>query len=202
MSPVEILEKAAQTAFNSAERPAPNAVREACLDAEKTSRHSRESYDFDQLVGDWRLCFITGTKKTQKKAGPVMGAGRYLPKIASISLSYTPTEQPAEHSGERFTAGTIANDIKFLGIHLSVSGPAKFLSPQNIMAFDFTRMAVRIYGAKLFDGFIRNGEASEARFYQRKVGQQAFFAYFLIRDTVLAARGRGGGLAVWGREAS
>ncbi|PZD75315.1 hypothetical protein C1752_00505 [Acaryochloris thomasi RCC1774] len=202
MSPVEILEQAAQKAFNAAERPAPDAVREACLEAENISRHSRESHGFDQLVGDWRLCFITGTKKTQKKAGPVMGAGRYLPKLASISLSYTPREQPAENSGEKFTAGTIANDIKFLGIHLSVSGPAKFLSPQNIMAFDFTRMAVRVYGVKLFDSFIRKGEASEAKFYQRKVGQQAFFAYFLICDTVLAARGRGGGLAVWAREPS
>jgi hypothetical protein len=199
MSPIEILEQAGQKTLNSAERPAPDVVREACLNAEKIKKRSQETSSFDQLVGNWRLCFITGTKKTQKQAGPVMGAGRYVPRWVDISLSYTARAQPEESSGETFTAGTIANDIKLLGIHLSVSGPAKFLSPQNIMAFDFTRMAVRVYGVKLFDGFIRNGEASEARFYQRKVGQQAFFAYFLICETVIAARGRGGGLAVWSR---
>ena len=202
MSPIEILEQAAQPSLSSADRPSAAAVRTACLEAEKDGRRSKGKYSFDQLVGNWRLCFITGTKKTQKKAGPVMGAGRYLPKLANISLSYTPREQPEETSGETFTAGTIANDIKLLGLHLSVSGPAKFLTPQNILAFDFTRMAVRVYGLQLFNGFIRNGEASEARFYQRKVSQQAFFAYFLIRETVIAARGRGGGLAMWAREQS
>ncbi len=198
MSQVEILEKAAQA--SAAERPAPDTVREACLEVEKSGKRAKEPHTFEEMVGNWRLRFITGTKKTQKQAGPVMGAGRYLPNVVTISLFYAPAQQPEEHSGETFTAGTIGNEIKFLGIHLTVSGPAKFLTPQNIMAFDFTRMAVRLYGVKLYDGFIRKGEASEAKFYQRKVGQQAFFAYFLIRETVLAARGRGGGLAVWGRD--
>lgn len=195
-SQVEILEQAA----NAAERPDPNVVRDACLAVEKSGRKHKETCSFERLVGHWRLRFITGTKRTQKRAGPVMGAGRYLPNILNISLFYAPAEQPGTASGETFTAGTIGNEINVLGIHLTVSGPAKFLTPQNILAFDFTRMAVRFYGIKLFDGFIRNGEASEARFYQRKVGQQAFFAYFLIQDKVLAARGRGGGLAVWGRD--
>ncbi len=198
MSPVEILERV----DSSTARPTAEQMRQACLEAEKAGKKEKESYAFEQLEGNWRLCFITGTKKTQKNAGPVMGAGRYLPKLASISLSYTPREKPQENSGETFAAGTITNDIKFAGIHLSVSGPAKFLSPQNIMAFDFTRMAVRVYGVQLFDSFIRKGEASEVSFYQRKVGQQAFFSYFLVRETVIAARGRGGGLAVWGRSPS
>ncbi|MGF1602893.1 MAG: hypothetical protein ACFCU8_12875 [Thermosynechococcaceae cyanobacterium] len=198
MSQVEILENATQA--RAAERPAPDQVRAACLEAEKLGKKVKEIHSFDQLVGNWRLRFITGTKKTQKKAGPVMGAGRYVPDLINISLFYRPAEPPEEGSGETFIAGTIGNEIKFIGIHLTVSGPAKFLTSQKIMAFDFTRMAIRVYGVKLFDGFIRNGEASEAQFYKRKVGQQAFFAYFLIRESVIAARGRGGGLAAWGRE--
>jgi hypothetical protein len=198
MSPVEILEKAAQN--SPAERPDPSQVRAACLAMEKTSKKAKTAHRFEQLIGHWRLCFITGTKKTQKQAGPVIGGGRYLPSLVNISLFYEPAEQPKESMGETFTAGTIGNEIKFIGLHLTVSGPAKFLTPQNILAFDFTRMAIQVYGIKVFDGFIRNGEASEAQFYQRPVGQQAFFAYFLIHESVLAARGRGGGLAVWGRE--
>ncbi|MGB7413243.1 MAG: hypothetical protein WA902_03460 [Thermosynechococcaceae cyanobacterium] len=198
MSQTEILEKAVQA--RAAERPAPDQVRAACLEAEKLGKKVKEAHSFDQLVGNWRLRFITGTKKTQKKTGTVMGAGRYLPDLITIALFYRPAEPPQASSDETFTAGTIGNEIKLLGIHLTVSGPAKFLTPQNIMAFDFTRMAIRFYGVKLFDGYIRNGEASEARFYERKVGQQAFFAYFLINESVIAARGRGGGLAVWGRE--
>jgi hypothetical protein len=51
----------------------------------------------------------------------------------------------------------------------------------------------------LYDGYIRNGRDSEAKFYEESVKEQAFFTYFLVEERCMAARGRGGGLALWTR---
>jgi hypothetical protein len=68
-----------------------------------------------------------------------------------------------------------------------------------LLAFDFTQLRVQILGMTLYNGYIRGGKASEESFYQKSIGQQAFFAYFVINPQILAARGRGGGLALWGK---
>jgi hypothetical protein len=70
---------------------------------------------------------------------------------------------------------------------------------KNILAFDFTRITVKLLGKTVYQGFIRGGEAREAEFFSLSVAKQAFFAYFLVEDGIIAARGRGGGLALWGR---
>jgi hypothetical protein len=51
----------------------------------------------------------------------------------------------------------------------------------------------------LYDGYIRKGQEREARFYEQGVKEQAFFTYFLVQNNAIAARGRGGGLALWTR---
>ncbi|MGL4376170.1 MAG: hypothetical protein ACRCT1_07000, partial [Microcoleaceae cyanobacterium] len=85
---------------------------------------------------------------------------------------------------------------------MKVYGPAKFLPKKNILAFDFTRMTIEVLGVKVYQGFIRGGEKSERNFYQKRVANQAFFAYFFVNNSAIAARGRGGGLALWGRDSS
>jgi len=57
-----------------------------------------------------------------------------------------------------------------------------------------------VFGLKIYDGYIRNGLEKEAKFHETKIKNQAFFSYFLIEDNLIAARGRGGGLALWSRE--
>ena len=39
----------------------------------------------------------------------------------------------------------------------------------------------------------------EESFYTDKISHQAFFAYFYLSEGAIAARGRGGGLALWSR---
>ena len=65
------------------------------------------------------------------------------------------------------------------------------------MAFDFTKITVKLFGIKLYSGYIRGGKESENKFLTENVAKQAFFTYFLIQEKFIAARGRGGGLAIW-----
>ena len=194
MENISILEQAAKSNV----KPSSNEVVAALLAAEKNAKKTKTRYSFTQLIGKWQLCFITGTKKTRKKAGIVLGAGRYIPEwIAKIQIAYSSAESVAEGE-EKSEISRVENSVQVGAIELTLSGPTKFL-PNNILAFDFTRIAVKLLGKTVYQGFIRGGEAREADFFSLSVGKQAFFAYFLVEDGIIAARGRGGGLALWGR---
>lgn len=187
-----ILEQAAKSVISkTSEQPSPEQVVNRLLEAEKTAKKIKDCSTLKQLVGTWRLCFITGTKKARNRAGIILGSGRYVPSWLKIYLSYSDTTD---------TTGRVENCVQFSFITLSLTGPTKFLSQKNILAFDFTRMTVQLFGVKVYDGSIRNGKSSEDKFYEEKINKQAFFAYFLREDNIIAARGRGGGLALWGRE--
>jgi hypothetical protein len=194
MENISILEQAA----NSNTKPSPAAVVAALLEAEKSAKQNKIRYGFEQLIGNWRLCFITGTKKTRQKAGIVLGAGRYIPEwVAKIQIAYS--AQAVADEEENSETGRVENSVQVGAIVLTLSGPTKFLVNKNILAFDFTRITVKVLGKTVYQGFIRGGEAREAEFFSLSVGKQAFFAYFLVEEGIIAARGRGGGLALWGR---
>ncbi|MFB2918435.1 MULTISPECIES: hypothetical protein [Aerosakkonema] len=195
---MSMIEQAANSVvLASASKPSATEVVDALLQAEKDARKNNFSDSFDRLIGNWRLCFITGTKKTRAKAGIVLGAGRYIPQFVKIELSYSTASVEIEE--QNFEVGQIENRVTIGALKLVVSGPAKFLHKKNILAFDFTRMTVQLLGVTLFSGYIRSGEVKSKQFYHESVSKQAFFAYFFITDKAIAARGRGGGLAIWGR---
>lgn len=176
----------------SATPPAPEAVVEALLQAEKTAKQSKVRHTYPQLLGTWRLGFITGTKRSRKRAGVILGAGRFLPSWVKIHLSYLQTESNQER-------GTVQNSVEFGLLQMVLTGPTQFWSKTNMLAFDFTRMRVSLFGLKLYEGYIRKGQEREAGFYEQGVKEQAFFTYFLVENQSIAARGRGGGLALWTR---
>lgn len=170
------------------QRPSAKTVVTELLTMEKNARSQPATGQFSDLVGEWRLAFITGTKKSQNRAGIVLGKGRYIPLWLGISIAY---EQLDAQSGK------IINQVKFGAWHLTVTGPAKFISKKNLLAFDFTRLELKILGVTLYNGYIRNGEISEAKFAQTSIAKQAFFSFFLLSENAIAARGREGGLAIW-----
>jgi hypothetical protein len=176
----------------SAKPPAPEAVVEALLQAEKTAKQSKVRHTYPQLLGTWRLGFITGTKRSRKRAGVILGAGRFLPSWVKIHLSYLQSESNQEQ-------GTVQNSVELGLLQMVLTGPTQFWSKTNMLAFDFTRMRVSLSGLKLYEGYIRKGQEREVRFYEQGVKEQAFFTYFLVENLCLAARGRGGGLALWTR---
>lgn len=190
-SSLSILQQAAQAILKrGVNKPPATELVNALLDLEKEARYQKPSHSFADLVGTWRLCFITGTKKAKNRAGIILGAGRYLFAGIKIEIRFQLTE------GDR---GQIDNIVQVGTVRLSVRGPAKFLSKKNLLAFDFTQIRIQILGITLYEGYIRRGKASEDSFYRKNIAQQAFFAYFIINTQLLAARGKGGGLALWGK---
>jgi hypothetical protein len=182
-------------AVDNSPRPAADSVVSALLEAEKAAKKNKVSYAFEQLIGTWRLCFITGTKKTRAKAGIVLGAGRYIPKLINIQVVYS-----ASQLEENLDSGKVENSVEFGAVKLILTGITKFLPNKNILAFDFTRMSIQLFGATLYQGYIRGGEKKEQEFLTESVSKQAFFSYFIVEEGMIAARGRGGGLALWSRQ--
>ena len=188
-----IIEQAAEFLQSKISKPpVSEAVVEALIEAEKIAKQSKINYSYSQLLGNWRLGFITGTKKTRKRAGVVLGAGKFLPKLVKIQLSYSQLEDSQEK-------GNVENSVEFGLLKIVLTGPVRFWSKQNILAFDFTQMRLSLSGLKLYQGYIRGGKERETNFYQQTLKQQAFFTYFLVEESYIAARGRGGGLALWVR---
>ncbi len=184
-------------------QPAPppaEAVVDALLQAEKAAkqqRHQPSQPTYTQLVGTWRLGFITGTKRTRQRAGVVMGAGRFLPNWINIQITYDKGTADVHPEVPADTWGTTHNSVRFGAIQLTLTGPTRFWPHRHILAFDFTRMTLQLAGITLYSGYIRGGQQREADFYQQSLKQQAFFSYFLVQPDCIAARGRGGGLALW-----
>jgi hypothetical protein len=172
--------------------PASETVVEALLQAEKNAKQTKVSHNYSQLLGTWRLGFITGTKRSREKAGVILGAGRFVPSWVKIHLTYSPLEPHQER-------GTVQNSVQLGLLQLILTGPTQFWSKTNILAFDFTRMKVSLSGLKMYEGYIRGGKDREGCFYEQRVKEQAFFTYFLVENSCIAARGRGGGLALWTR---
>jgi hypothetical protein len=180
-----------ERAIASPTTTSPEEVVRALLAAETEAKKNKLHYSFERLIGSWRLCFITGTKKTRQKAGIVLGAGRYLPQFLKIQITYSSSSEPDR--------GTVENSVSLVGIKLTLTGPIKFLTPKNILVFDFTRIQIQFWGVKIYEGYIRGGETKEAEFFPTSVSKQAFFSYFSIADRLIAARGKGGGLALWSK---
>ncbi|MFW6359618.1 MAG: hypothetical protein ACOC0N_10470 [Chroococcales cyanobacterium] len=180
----------------ASENPPPSqTVVNALLAAEKAARQDKPTYPFDSLVGTWRLRFITGTKKTRQRAGVVLGAGRYLPRWVKISLSYSRQEKSIPDANVE--SGRVENSVQLGGLKMTLTGPVKFLFGKNLLAFDFTSIQVQLFGMKVYQGSLRGGKEAEEKFYSDRIAQQAFFSYFWVTETAIAARGRGGGLALW-----
>ncbi|MEY2834318.1 MAG: hypothetical protein RLZZ574_3578, partial [Cyanobacteriota bacterium] len=141
----------------------------------------------------WNLRFITGTKKTRQKAGIILGTGKYIPKLIKIQITYK-TESSTANIGQ------VINFVKLPFCELSLTGLIRFLPQKRILAFDFTYLKISVWGLTLYQGYIQNGVEREKLFAEKELKDQAFFKYFLIKDNFIAARGKGGGLALWTRE--
>ena len=175
--------------------PTPALLVDALLAAEKAAKQQRLAYNFESLVGKWRLCFATGTRKVRQRGGIVLGKGVYVPKFAAAQISFSAT---SEHDLGR---GEIGNQVQLGPILLKLTGPAKYLDKKNLLAFDFTQMQINLFNLTVYNGQIRSGKVPSEDFYNQPIAKLPFFAFFVITKDFIAARGRGGGLALWIREA-
>lgn len=191
MSSVEILEQATLAFRDSAvSRPDANKVVEALLQAEKSARLYPQEFSFDQLIGEWRLCFATGTRKL-RQGGIKLKKGYYLPKFGRAQISFARDETGAEKIGNLAKVGQL---------QLNFSGPARYQTKKNLLAFEFTQFQLCWGKTVLRSQPVRGGVEKEKAFGETAIAKLPFFAFFLITEDFIAARGRGGGLAIWIKE--
>jgi hypothetical protein len=172
-------------------RPRAEAVAEALLQAEKAAKRERLTDSFEPLLGNWRLCFATGTRRV-RRGGIVLGNGFYVPKLAIAQLSFSAEAGTDPALGR----GTISNQVEVGPVLLRFTGPAHWLGKKNLLAFDFTCLQLNVLGKTVYSGAVPRRKPS-TDFYRQTVGKLPFFAFFLVTPDFIAARGRGGGLALW-----
>eukprot|EP00522_Entomoneis_paludosa_P013769 CAMPEP_0172444046 /NCGR_PEP_ID=MMETSP1065-20121228/4184_1 /TAXON_ID=265537 /ORGANISM="Amphiprora paludosa, Strain CCMP125" /LENGTH=235 /DNA_ID=CAMNT_0013194463 /DNA_START=73 /DNA_END=781 /DNA_ORIENTATION=+ len=190
---LEFLARAADTQAED-----PDAVYEALSTLERQMRTFAKSDSTvalnlqDQLTGDWRLIFTTGTKQTQERRG---GARiNYFP-IKAIQ-SFDTTVQP----------NTIENGI-YVGQFplLQFRGTMEFDLRKCRLEFDFDFLElVGFIGLNLKKGQAaslgsQSGLGSESNVANAAKDKSAFFNWISADQKIATARGGGGGLALWKR---
>lgn len=176
------------TAAAGTHRPAPKAVVNALLEAEKAAKHQRLLYPVEDLLGEWQLCFATGTRK-MRRGGIALSKGFYMPRLVQGQIGFAASPDP--------NGLQISNQLQLGALRFRVTGPAKYLNKKNLLAFDFTQMELSVLGRSIYRGGFRGGQAQAAAFEQQPIAKLPFFSFFLITTDFIAARGRGGGLAIW-----
>jgi hypothetical protein len=178
-------------ATQSRNRPAAKAVVAALLEAEKSAKKARLTYPIDLLLGQWQLCFATGTRKL-RQGGIALSSGFYLPGFVQAQIGFERLAEPPN-------ALRITNQLQAATLRFQIVGPARYSTPKNLLAFDLTRMELSLLGRPLYRGQFRGGQAKTDAFDQTPIAKLPFFSFFLITAELIAARGRGGGLAIWAR---
>ena len=192
----------ALTGQTTAQRPSAADLVEALLDTEKQARKNRLDLTYAQLLGTWQLWFITGTQRSRQKAGMALGAGRFIPPwLVSIQINYSTASPTVGTDANPLSSdfGTVQNSVTLGPLTMALTGPTRFWPKTNRLAFDFTHMSVAIAGKSIYQGNMRGGDQRIQDFAQQPLKDQAFFTYFLVEEEAIAARGRGGGLALWTR---
>jgi hypothetical protein len=165
---------------------------EALLTLEKDTKQQRSRIEIESLMGDWRLAFATSGKI---RPSDRRRSGFYWPKITPAQISFHPNP---ESENSQSPPLCIQNQIRLGQLELTLTGFARYLKPKNLLAFDFTHLQVQIFHKTLYQGKFPSQTTAE-NFAEQPIGKLAFFSFFAVCDRWIAARGKGGGLAIWVR---
>lgn len=196
--------KQAATAFYSkrgdgkssqVKRPAPKALVLALLQAEKAVRQERQTYPLTSLLGSWQLYF-SAPSKVHLHQDQASGKGFYFPQFAPAQISF---RAAASSGGQDADPLEISNQVHAGPLLLRFNGPARYLSQKNLLSFNFQQIHFGLLGRTVYQGGFRGSKTQAERFDDQPISQLPFFRFFLITEDFIAARGRGGGLALWMR---
>jgi hypothetical protein len=192
----ETLLKAIQWHIDSPhqEKPSSPDIATALRQTERINKRVQPGGTYSKLLGTWQLLFITKSKSL---------TGQWIPPWVKIQITYaqdltSSSETLSVAKAPRFL-GVVHNQVRLGILKLTLSGPTAFNPANGILAFDFTRFTLVIGDRSLLSGAIRGGTKREAEFYELPLKQQAFFRFFWITPQGIAARGKGGGLALWSK---
>ena len=179
------------------DRPPAAKVVTALLESEKFTKQQHINYPLESLIGSWRLHFVVSPKKSRKRSGVKMGNGFYVPGFVKANISFYPAEANQTLNPNQLKIG---NQLQVGLISFKFNGPAKFLGKKNLLGFDFTQIQLGFLGQTIYSGGFRGGEKKNQEFEQKHIRDLPFFTFFAIGENYIAARGRGGGLAIWVKE--
>ncbi|PSN17249.1 hypothetical protein C7271_18700 [filamentous cyanobacterium CCP5] len=165
------------------QRPSPAELARAMLLAEKSVRG--QQLDVKALVGVWQLRFTVPKKPRLKDDQPTQ-RGFYIPRLVQAEIGFQ--TQPAP------TPLAIHNQLKLGPLILRLTGNAKPVG-KNLIAFEFNHVQVSGGRFTLYRGQIHTSPLPPSE----QIGKAAFFSFFATASDYIAARGRGGGLALWAR---
>ena len=197
----------------------------ALIAAEKQAKKEKCRYDYADLLGNWQLKFVSGTKtqktKTDKSDRPssrakpmkTPGAGRYIPQWINVSITYdtqasilTPDLIADSVSGRIPSSsshpnqlGAVINQVRLNSLSFQLSGPTLYWPNTNSLGFDFIYFHLSIGNWTLYRAPVRGGMERAQTFADQPLKDQAFFTFFRVTLDYIAARGKGGGLALWTR---
>lgn len=174
---------------NKSPRPDGTTLTAALLALEKASKQHRQSIQQASLLGTWRLCFSAG-KKARYQSGQPVGSGFYIPKLAIARIAFA----PGPFNPSRLN---VTNELRIGPLYIRFTGPARYPGKKNLLAFDFTHLEVRCFSLRLYQGKVRAQKLGGQSFEATAIGKLPFFAFFTATENYIAARGRGGGLAIW-----
>ncbi len=167
---------------------ADQATVEALMAQEQRDRRQRHPWTFTDLNGGWRLVFVAPKQRPGQPQAPGPWASRLFQALGATIRFDAP-----DPGG----IGQVRNQVQLGPLQLQFQGPARFFPGRNVLLFDFTRLALCWGDRPLWQGFVGRGEAGEQSFTTTPARQLPLFAFFWIGQQRLAARGKGGGLAVW-----
>jgi len=179
-------------AVGEGSRPPSHTVLTALLALERQIKQQHQTLPVEALLGTWRLQF-TAPKKPAYKAGEPVGKGFYLPRLAVATIAFG---READNTDDL----TVQNQLRVGPLKLRFIGPAKWQSKKNLLAFDFVRLQVFLGRLKVLNLRLGGDPAQAETFSQTPIGKLPFFAFFAVTSDYMAARGRGGGLALWMKE--
>ena len=147
------------------------------LDQEAQARSHGSGIQATALLGEWSPKRLWGKGELHESQGQT----KLLQWLnARLSISSSEEDQPGDLS--------IANSISLGPLKLRFNGPGWLQGKRPLLCFRFDRLTLELGGATLF---------------QRQLPEPApkktpFFALIAVEQNQwLAARGRGGGLALW-----
>lgn len=165
----------------------------------ETKKSARPPFDGRTVNGQWRLQFTTGTAEKAANANRRKG-GSYFPLGAVQSFNAA--------------TGHIRNGIYAGPLSFFFDGPFVWDDQRKILEFTFDRVSLAWGSGKPLRFNIGEGAWEKVKGAeeavsdgQGKIGKggrkvNPFFKFVFADDTCIAARGRGGGLALWAKESS
>lgn len=145
---------------------------------EVKSRHKGSGLEWEALIGDWRVEYVWNKESTHPS--PVAG---------SLLRAMEATLQIQSYEDRQLV---LCNSIKLGFFKLSFHGPGRLEHRRPLLTFHFDRLIISFAGQTLFSLGLPKPAANREPFFALIASSRLDAG-----GRWLAARGRGGGLALW-----